>query len=96
MEKEIHDKSELETNNIPGTDPDRYEAGYGSFNEKDFEKPPVKKDEEHITPGGTVTGSSDEANIKAGMNEAKSTVSNTAAPSGTLSDEEKDTNSNAS
>ena len=87
MEKPTQDKSSTDTQKAYDQDPDRYNAGYGSFTEEDFEK---KKDK------STPIGSSDKANIETGMNENKSTVSNTSAPSGTMSDEETETNSNAS
>ena len=86
MEKPTQDKSSTDTKKAYDQDPDRYDAGYGSFNEEEYEK---KRND-------TPTGQSDEANIKEGMNEDKSTISDTAAPSESVSDKDMDTNSNAS
>ncbi len=86
MEKETQDKSSTDTQKAYNQDPDRYNAGYGSFTEEDYDK----------KEGDASTGSSDKANIETGVNENKSTVNNTSAPSGTVSDKEPDTNSNAS
>ena len=96
MEKHTQDKSSLDDKSIRGQDPDRYEQGYGSFTEDDFDKKEQDEDTLHQTPGGTVTGTSDKANIISTLNEDKSTISNTSAPSASESDAEKDTNSNAS
>lgn len=79
MDKNSQDKSATDNKSVTGQDPDRYEAGYGSFNENDFD--------EKNTNRGAVTGNddkedADKANIKNGMNEDKSTVSNAEAPSG--------------
>ncbi|MDQ2751700.1 MAG: hypothetical protein M3R72_01600 [Bacteroidota bacterium] len=83
MDKNIEDKSSTENKHVTGQDPDRYEQGYGSFNENDFDK---KNTNQGKTSGNTDTEDADKANIKEGMNEDKSTVSNTASPSG---DEDK-------
>ncbi len=87
-EKQSQDKSSTDSKKAYGQDPDRYSAGYGSFREDEYEK----------KEGSTPTGQTNEANIKEGMNEAedKSTVSDTSSPSGTVSDKDTDTNSNAS
>ena len=84
MEKHPQDKSSTDSEKAFDQDPDRYNAGYGSFNEKDFDS----KDDSHANDG-TPTGLSDKANIKTGLNEDKSTVSDTSAPSGSISDKQK-------
>ncbi len=86
MEKHPQDKSSTDSEKAYDQDPDRYNAGYGSFNEKDFEK----KDNGDKNDG-TPTGLSDKANIKTGLNEDKSTVSDTSAPSGSISDKQTPT-----
>ncbi len=96
MEKEIQDNSTTDTKHITGQDPDRYEQGYGSFTEKDFDEKKPDEDTLHKTPGGTVTGTSDKANIKSTLNEDKSTISDTSAPSSPIPGPQEDTNSNAS
>lgn len=83
MDKNIEDKSSTENKSVTGQDPDRYEQGYGSFNENDFDKSNANRGK---TSGNADTEDADKANIKEGMNEDKSTVSNTSAPSG---DEDK-------
>ena len=86
MEKSTQDKSSTDTQKAHDQDPDRYNAGYGSFTEEDYDK----------KEGSTTTGSTDKANIETGLNEDKNTVSDTSAPSGTVADKETETNSNAS
>lgn len=79
MDKKIEDKSSTENKNVTGQDPDRYEQGYGSFNENDFDKSNTERGK---TSGNADTEDAGKANIKEGMNEDKSTISNTSAPSG--------------
>ena len=78
MEKKIQDNSSTDNKSVTGQDPDRYEAGYGSFNENDL-------DEKNTNRGSTEktdTEDADKANVKSSLNEDKSTISNVEAPSG--------------
>ncbi len=78
MDKNLQDKSSTENKKSLGQDPDRYEQGYGSFNENDFDENNTNRGE---VKENDDTEDADKANIKTGMNENKSTVSNVAAPS---------------
>ena len=88
MEKHTQDNSSTDNKSVTGQDPDRYEQGYGSFNEKDFEKKPeTNLSQEDINK--SAAEELDKANIKTGLNEDKSTVSETSAPSESMSENGK-------
>ena len=83
MEKHTQDKSSTDNKEVMGQDPARYEQGYGSFNESDFEKQSQKN-----TSGDEGKEETDKANITTGMNEDKSTISETSAPSKSISEKD--------
>ena len=85
MEKHTQDKSELSTSDISGENLDKGKHAEESLNEKKLNVKNQPESTKNETPGGTIVGASDKANIKEGMNEAKSTVSNTSAPSASVS-----------
>ena len=96
MEKQTQDKSSTDNKSVTGQDPDRYEQGYGSFTENDYKETDKEENTSSETPGSAATGNSDKANIETGMNEDKSTISNTSAPSGDKTGEATDSNSTSS
>lgn len=86
MEKKTQDKSELASNDITGENLDKGKHASESLNEKQWNSKNQPENTLDITPGGTVVGDSDKANIETGMNENKSTVSNTDSPSTSISE----------
>ncbi len=86
MEKHTQDKSSTDTKSISGQDPDRYSAGYGSFDKEDYDKKEVSSTAA-ATSDTEPIAQPDKANIKSGLNEDKSTVSDESAPSGSMADE---------
>ncbi len=86
MEKHTQDKSELDTSDISGENLDKGKRADESLNEKKLNIKDQPDSTLNETPGGTVVGDSDKANIETGMNEDKSTVSNTSSPSASSSE----------
>ena len=86
MEKQTQDKSELNTNDISGENLDKGKQAKESLNEKKWDIENQPESTLNVTPGGTVVGDSEKANIETGMNEDKSTVSNTSSPSASVSE----------
>jgi hypothetical protein len=88
MEKKTQDKSELKTEDISGKNLDKAKRAKESLDEEELNVEDQPSTTLNITPGGTLSGDSEKANIKVGMNEAKdkSTISNDSAPSGSLSE----------
>ena len=86
MEKKTQDKSELNTNDITGKNLDKGKHAEESLNEKSLAQKDQPEDTLDVSSGGTVVGDTDKANIQTGMNEDKSTVSNTSSPSASVSE----------
>lgn len=86
MEKHMQDKSELKTDDISGENLDKGKHADESLNEKKLDIEDQPESTLNTTDGGTIVGDSSKANIETGMNEEKSTVSNTDAPSSSVSE----------